>query len=154
MGGCNILGRTQGLYAEMKFEKPSRIQAVTLPMVLAPPYCSLIAQVCTSFPVILGSQTRTLDVRSYFTVFHSELGLRPKHKVGGLILEDVTPITSVILVDVVAPLGYRRRRWSVQQHLWAADMALKGGDGSFRDTPPPPRSIAGALFGERRCVGF
>lgn len=34
----------QGLYAEMKFEKPSRIQAVTLPMVLAPPYCSLIAQ--------------------------------------------------------------------------------------------------------------
>ena len=35
----------QGLYAEMKFEKPSRIQAVTLPMVLQPPYRSLIAQV-------------------------------------------------------------------------------------------------------------
>ena len=35
----------QGLYTEMKFEKPSRIQAVTLPMVLAPPYRSLIAQV-------------------------------------------------------------------------------------------------------------
>lgn len=35
----------QGLYTEMKFEKPSRIQAVTLPMVLQPPYKSLIAQV-------------------------------------------------------------------------------------------------------------
>lgn len=35
----------QGLYTEMKFEKPSRIQAVTLPMVLVPPYRSLIAQV-------------------------------------------------------------------------------------------------------------
>ena len=29
----------------MKFEKPSRIQAKTLPMILQPPYRSLIAQV-------------------------------------------------------------------------------------------------------------
>lgn len=29
----------------MKFEKPSRIQALTLPMILKPPYRSLIAQV-------------------------------------------------------------------------------------------------------------
>ena len=35
----------QGLYTEMRFEKPSRIQAVTLPMVLEPPFRSLIAQV-------------------------------------------------------------------------------------------------------------
>ena len=35
----------QGLYTEMKFEKPSRIQAKTLPMILQPPYRSLIAQV-------------------------------------------------------------------------------------------------------------
>ena len=35
----------QGLYTEMKFEKPSRIQALTLPMILTPPYRSLIAQV-------------------------------------------------------------------------------------------------------------
>lgn len=34
----------QGLYTEMKFEKPSRIQAKTLPMILQPPYRSLIAQ--------------------------------------------------------------------------------------------------------------
>lgn len=34
----------QGLYSEMKFERPSRIQAQTLPMILAPPYKSLIAQ--------------------------------------------------------------------------------------------------------------
>ena len=34
----------QGLYTEMKFEKPSRIQAVTLPMILTPPYRSMIAQ--------------------------------------------------------------------------------------------------------------
>ena len=35
----------QGLYTEMKFEKPSRIQAETLPMMLAPPHRHLIAQV-------------------------------------------------------------------------------------------------------------
>ena len=29
----------------MKFEKPSRIQATTLPMILQPPFRSLIAQV-------------------------------------------------------------------------------------------------------------
>jgi ATP-dependent RNA helicase DDX19/DBP5 len=35
----------KGLYTEMKFEKPSRIQAETLPMMLQPPYRNLIAQV-------------------------------------------------------------------------------------------------------------
>lgn len=35
----------QGLYTEMKFEKPSKIQAKTLPMILTPPYKSMIAQV-------------------------------------------------------------------------------------------------------------
>jgi len=34
----------QGLYSEMKFERPSRIQAKTLPMILTPPYKSIIAQ--------------------------------------------------------------------------------------------------------------
>ncbi|KAL3691292.1 hypothetical protein R1sor_004943 [Riccia sorocarpa] len=34
----------RGLYSEMKFEKPSRIQAETLPMILTPPYQNLIAQ--------------------------------------------------------------------------------------------------------------
>lgn len=34
----------QGLYTEMKFERPSRIQAQTLPMILQPPHLSLIAQ--------------------------------------------------------------------------------------------------------------
>lgn len=34
----------QGLYTEMKFEKPSKIQAKTLPMILTPPYTSMIAQ--------------------------------------------------------------------------------------------------------------
>jgi ATP-dependent RNA helicase DDX19/DBP5 len=34
----------QGLYTEMKFERPSRIQAQTLPMILTAPYRSLIAQ--------------------------------------------------------------------------------------------------------------
>lgn len=40
--GCCVL---QGIYTEMKFEKPSRIQALTLPMILTPPHRSLIAQV-------------------------------------------------------------------------------------------------------------
>ena len=34
----------QGLYTEMKFEKPSKIQAETLPMILTPPHRNLIAQ--------------------------------------------------------------------------------------------------------------
>ncbi|KAL8168190.1 hypothetical protein V2J09_009689 [Rumex salicifolius] len=34
----------KGLYAEMRFERPSKIQAVTLPMILTPPHKNLIAQ--------------------------------------------------------------------------------------------------------------
>ncbi|CAI5494296.1 unnamed protein product [Closterium sp. Naga37s-1] len=34
----------RGLYSEMKFERPSKIQAVTLPMILQPPNANLIAQ--------------------------------------------------------------------------------------------------------------
>ena len=34
----------QGLYTEMNFQMPSRIQAKTLPMILTPPFESLIAQ--------------------------------------------------------------------------------------------------------------
>lgn len=36
--------RVQGLYNEMKFERPSRVQAETLPMILNPPYRNLVAQ--------------------------------------------------------------------------------------------------------------
>lgn len=35
----------QGLYTEMKFQRPSKVQAKTLPMILKPPFQSLIAQV-------------------------------------------------------------------------------------------------------------
>ncbi|XVE96550.1 hypothetical protein REPUB_Repub02eG0232200 [Reevesia pubescens] len=34
----------KGLYVEMKFAKPSKIQAISLPMILTPPYMDLIAQ--------------------------------------------------------------------------------------------------------------
>ncbi|CAL5334645.1 unnamed protein product [Camellia sinensis] len=34
----------KGLYVEMKFERPSKIQAISLPMILTPPYKHLIAQ--------------------------------------------------------------------------------------------------------------
>ena len=34
----------QGLYSEMSFERPSNIQATTLPMILQPPYKHLVAQ--------------------------------------------------------------------------------------------------------------
>ncbi|KAK5795659.1 DEAD-box ATP-dependent RNA helicase 38-like [Gossypium arboreum] len=34
----------KGLYVEMKYEKPSKIQAISLPMILNPPYLDLIAQ--------------------------------------------------------------------------------------------------------------
>ena len=58
----------QGLYVEMGFTKPSRIQAQTLPLILQHPYKSLIAQVrpqvqisiLVSFPVILELQVLPL----------------------------------------------------------------------------------------------
>ncbi|XP_054804272.1 DEAD-box ATP-dependent RNA helicase 38-like [Prosopis cineraria] len=34
----------KGLYVEMKFQKPSKIQAISLPMILSPPFKDLIAQ--------------------------------------------------------------------------------------------------------------
>ncbi|GMP93363.1 hypothetical protein CsSME_00043232 [Camellia sinensis var. sinensis] len=34
----------KGLYVEMKFERPSKIQTISLPMILNPPYKHLIAQ--------------------------------------------------------------------------------------------------------------
>ncbi|KAJ6853281.1 DEAD-box ATP-dependent RNA helicase 38-like [Iris pallida] len=34
----------KGLYVEMNFTKPSKIQAITLPMILTPPYLDLVAQ--------------------------------------------------------------------------------------------------------------
>ncbi|KAK6936955.1 DEAD/DEAH box helicase domain [Dillenia turbinata] len=34
----------KGLYVEMKFERPSKIQAISLPMILTPPYKDLVAQ--------------------------------------------------------------------------------------------------------------
>ncbi|KAG5243278.1 DEAD box RNA helicase [Salix suchowensis] len=34
----------KGLYVEMKFHKPSKIQAISLPMIMTPPYKDLIAQ--------------------------------------------------------------------------------------------------------------
>lgn len=34
----------KGLYVEMKYERPSKIQAISLPMILYPPYLDLIAQ--------------------------------------------------------------------------------------------------------------
>ncbi|TXG58388.1 hypothetical protein EZV62_016217 [Acer yangbiense] len=34
----------KGLYVDMKFHKPSKIQAISLPMILTPPYKNLVAQ--------------------------------------------------------------------------------------------------------------
>lgn len=34
----------KGIYVEMKFDKPSKIQAISLPMILNPPHRDLIAQ--------------------------------------------------------------------------------------------------------------
>nr|GEV79904.1 DEAD-box ATP-dependent RNA helicase 38 [Tanacetum cinerariifolium] len=34
----------KGLYVEMQFERPSKVQSITLPMILSPPYKSLVAQ--------------------------------------------------------------------------------------------------------------
>ena len=43
----------KGLYIEMKFQKPSKIQAISLPMILTPPHKDLIAQAHNGFSVNL-----------------------------------------------------------------------------------------------------
>ena len=44
---------SKGLYIEMKFQKPSKIQAISLPMILIPAHKDLIAQAHNSFSVNL-----------------------------------------------------------------------------------------------------
>ena len=34
----------KGLYVAMQFERPSKVQSITLPMILSPPFKSLVAQ--------------------------------------------------------------------------------------------------------------
>ena len=34
----------KGLYVDLKFQRPSKIQAISLPMILTPPYKNLVAQ--------------------------------------------------------------------------------------------------------------
>lgn len=48
----------KGIFTEMKFERPSKIQAVTLPMILLPPHADLIAQV----HFLLSSSTHSLKL--------------------------------------------------------------------------------------------
>lgn len=60
----------QGLYTEMKFEKPSKIQAETLPMILTPPHRNLIAQAhngsgkTTCFTLGILSRVHSVSVRA------------------------------------------------------------------------------------------
>lgn len=50
----------KGIFTEMKFERPSKIQAVTLPMILLPPHADLIAQV----PLLLTTLQSSLTLCS------------------------------------------------------------------------------------------
>ena len=43
----------KGLYIEMKFQKPGKIQAISLPMILTPPHKDLITQAHNAFSVNL-----------------------------------------------------------------------------------------------------
>eukprot|EP00210_Caulerpa_lentillifera_P008418 g8030.t1 len=62
----------QGLYSEMKFDRPSAIQAKTLPMILTPPYKHLVAQAqngsgkttCFALAMLMRSDVDIKEVQS------------------------------------------------------------------------------------------
>ena len=83
---------SQGLYAEMKFEKPSRVQAETLPMILRPPHANLIAQASYNYGSPFFSHSLF-----FFTILmppHANLIAQASYNYGSL---PFSPILSFLL---------------------------------------------------------
>ena len=67
----------QGLYTEMKFQRPSRVQGQTLPMIFAPPFLSLIAQVRWLYGHICEGVAASINAGSCDTCDHQRMLCRP-----------------------------------------------------------------------------
>ncbi|KAL7143715.1 hypothetical protein ABFS83_08G210700 [Erythranthe nasuta] len=138
----------KGLYIEMKFEKPSKIQAISLPMILTPPHKNLIAQAhngsgkTTCFvlgmlsrvdPTLKAPQalcicpTRELAIQNLevllkmgkFTGITSELGI-PADSSSYIPVNKMPPITAQVIIGTPGTL----KKWITARKLRLNQMKI------------------------------
>ncbi|XP_057779296.1 DEAD-box ATP-dependent RNA helicase 38 isoform X2 [Salvia miltiorrhiza] len=138
----------KGLYVEMKFEQPSKIQAISLPMILTPPHKNLIAQAhngsgkTTCFvlgmlsrvdPKILGPQalcicpTRELAIQNMevllkmgkFTGITSELAIPPA-EANYIPISKMGPVTAQVIIGTPGTIS----KWLQHKKLGLSQMKI------------------------------
>ncbi|KAK9058818.1 hypothetical protein SSX86_023661 [Deinandra increscens subsp. villosa] len=138
----------QGLYVAMKFERPSRIQSISLPMILTPPYRNLIAQAhngsgkTTCFvlgmlsrvdPKLAAPQalcicpTRELAIQNMevllkmgkFTGITSELGL-PLDKANYIPVSKRAPVTAQVIIGTPGTIN----KWIAAKKLGTSNLKI------------------------------
>ncbi|KAL8516785.1 hypothetical protein ACS0TY_015152 [Phlomoides rotata] len=138
----------KGLYLEMKFEKPSSVQAKTLPMILTPPFKDLIAQAqngsgkTTCFvlgmlsrvdPSLVAPQalcicpTRELAIQNMevlekmgkFTGITKELGI-PSDPSNYIPINKRPPITAQVIIGTPGTIS----KWMTARKLGMRDMKI------------------------------
>ncbi|KAK1426047.1 hypothetical protein QVD17_14715 [Tagetes erecta] len=138
----------KGLYVEMKFERPSKIQSISLPMILTPPYKNLIAQAhngsgkTTCFVLGMLSRvdpklgapqalcicpTRELAIQNMevllkmgkFTGITSELGL-PADKANYIPISKRAPVTAQVIIGTPGTIN----KWIAAKKLGTSDLKI------------------------------
>ncbi|MFS8026481.1 putative RNA helicase [Helianthus anomalus] len=138
----------KGLYVEMKFERPSKIQSISLPMILTPPYKNLIAQAhngsgkTTCFVLGMLSRvdpklgapqalcicpTRELAIQNMevllkmgkFTGITSELGL-PADKANYIPISKRAPVTAQVIIGTPGTIN----KWIAAKKLGTSNLKI------------------------------
>nr|GEX73224.1 DEAD-box ATP-dependent RNA helicase 38 [Tanacetum cinerariifolium] len=138
----------KGLYVEMKFERPSKIQSISLPMILTPPFKNLIAQAhngsgkTTCFvlgmlsridPTLAAPQalcicpTRELAIQNMevllkmgkFTGITSELGL-PADKANYIPIGKRAPVTAQVVIGTPGTIS----KWIAAKKLGTSQLKI------------------------------
>ncbi|GJT50744.1 DEAD-box ATP-dependent RNA helicase 38 [Tanacetum coccineum] len=138
----------KGLYVEMKFERPSKIQSISLPMILTPPFKNLIAQAhngsgkTTCFvlgmlsridPTVAAPQalcicpTRELAIQNMevllkmgkFTGITSELGL-PADKANYIPIGKRAPVTAQVVIGTPGTIS----KWIAAKKLGTSGLKI------------------------------
>lgn len=138
----------KGLYVEMKFERPSKIQSISLPMILTPPFKNLIAQAhngsgkTTCFVLGMLSRvdpklgvpqalcicpTRELAIQNMevllkmgkFTGITSELGL-PADKANYMPISKRAPITAQVIIGTPGTIN----KWIAAKKLGTSQLKI------------------------------
>ncbi|XP_076917804.1 DEAD-box ATP-dependent RNA helicase 38-like [Bidens hawaiensis] len=138
----------KGLYVEMKFERPSKIQSISLPMILTPPHKNLIAQAhngsgkTTCFvlgmlsrvdPKLAAPQalcicpTRELAIQNMevllkmgkFTGITSELGL-PTDKANYIPVSKRAPVTAQVIIGTPGTIN----KWIAARKLGTSNLKI------------------------------